>query len=122
VLVDVAGRSLTLDEHDLAAVPESGRRRTAKPRSPRTASMSAASAAGTAREVDLHGLTVEEALARSERALNEALLADIGELRLIHGKSGGRIRDALHRWLSTMPVVPQFRLDPRNAGVTVVTL
>jgi dsDNA-specific endonuclease/ATPase MutS2 len=57
-------------------------------------------------EIDLHGMTVAEALDRAERALNDALLADESELRFIHGRSGGR----------------KFRVDPRNEGVTVVVL
>jgi DNA mismatch repair protein MutS2 len=73
-------------------------------------------------EVDLHGLTVEEALERAERALNDALLADLPELRLIHGKSGGRIRASLHRRLREIPTVRAFRLDPGNPGVTIVSL
>ena len=76
----------------------------------------------TAVEVDLHGLTVDEALERAERALNDALLADFNELRLIHGKSGGRIRAALHRRLGEIPTVRAFRLDPRNPGTTIVSL
>jgi dsDNA-specific endonuclease/ATPase MutS2 len=72
-------------------------------------------------EVDLHGLTVEEALAAAERAVNDALLGDLPQLRLIHGRSGGRIRAALHRRLRAIPTVRAFRLDPRNAGVTIVS-
>jgi DNA mismatch repair protein MutS2 len=72
--------------------------------------------------VDLHGLTVEEALARAELALNDAMLADLPELRLIHGRSGGRIKAALYRRLGTISAVRAVRLDPRNAGVTIVTL
>jgi DNA mismatch repair protein MutS2 len=75
-----------------------------------------------AREIDLHGLTVEEALGRIDDALNEALLAGLPELRVIHGKSGGRIRGALHQRLKAIPSVRGFRLDPRNAGVTIVSL
>lgn len=72
--------------------------------------------------MDLHGLTVEEALGRAERALSEALLADLVELRLIHGRSGGRIRAALHQRLRQIPSVRAFGLDPRNEGVTIVRL
>lgn len=77
--------------------------------------------ARSALEVDLHGLTIEEALDRMQHALNEALLADVDELRLIHGRSGGRLRGALHRRLQETPSV-RFRLDPRNEGVTIVSL
>ena len=72
-------------------------------------------------EVDLHGLTVEEALTRSESAINDALLADLPSLRLIHGRSSGRIRAALHRRLRDIAAVRAFRLEPGNDGVTVVT-
>jgi DNA mismatch repair protein MutS2 len=72
--------------------------------------------------VDLHGLTIAEALLRAEHALNDALLADLADLRLIHGRSGGKIRAALHKRLREIPSVRAFALDPRNAGVTVVHL
>ena len=73
-------------------------------------------------EIDLHGLTVDEALLRADEALNEALLADRQEVRFIHGRSGGRIRAALHRRLRDIPSVQAFRLDPRNPGVTIASL
>jgi DNA mismatch repair protein MutS2 len=73
-------------------------------------------------EIDLHGMTVAEALDRAERALNDALLADESELRLIHGRSGSRIKSALHHWLKSAPNVRKFRLDPRTEGVTIVVL
>jgi DNA mismatch repair protein MutS2 len=73
----------------------------------------------SAPEVDLHGLTVDEALARVDSAINEALLEGHARLRLIHGRSGGRIRIALHRHLRALPPVRAFRLDPKNDGVTV---
>jgi DNA mismatch repair protein MutS2 len=73
-------------------------------------------------ELDLHGFTVQEALARAELALNRALLDDASSLRIIHGRSSQRIRVALHRWLREIPTVRSFRIDPRNEGVTIVSL
>jgi DNA mismatch repair protein MutS2 len=73
-------------------------------------------------EVDLHGLRVEEALVRIDDALDAALLAGLAELRFVHGRSGGRIRGALHQRLRAIPTVQGFRLDPHNPGVTIVTL
>jgi DNA mismatch repair protein MutS2 len=72
--------------------------------------------------VDLHGLTVEEALARIEAALNDALLADMAQVRFVHGRSGGRIRSALHHRLRQIASVRHFFVDPRNEGVTIVEL
>jgi DNA mismatch repair protein MutS2 len=73
-------------------------------------------------EVDLHGLTVEEALPRIDDALDAALLAGLPELRFIHGRSGGKLRGALHQRLRAIAAVRGLRLDPRNPGVTIVTL
>jgi DNA mismatch repair protein MutS2 len=72
------------------------------------------------REIDLHGLTVDQALGQVDQALNEALLAGAASLRIIHGRSGGRIRNAVHRRLKEIEAIRTFRLDPRNPGVTVV--
>ena len=70
--------------------------------------------------IDLHGLTVDDALARVVEAIDLALRKDTDRLEVVHGKGSGRIREALHRRLASMPVVAAFRLDPRNAGVTWV--
>jgi dsDNA-specific endonuclease/ATPase MutS2 len=119
--VEIRGRSVVLEEGTVAPLdtPKQPSRKK-KPLSPAPAADSPTQR--PAAEVDLHGLTVEDALARTERALNDALLADVPELRLIHGKSGGRIRVALHRRLREIPTVRAFRLDPRNPGVTIVSL
>ena len=127
LLIDLHGRSLVVDARTVTR-PAPPTRRT---RAPAPAAGPAASSGSSTssrrrdtavREVDLHGLTVADALARAEQALNDALLADLPELRLIHGKSGGRIRAAIHRRLSQIPSVRRFGVDARNAGVTVVIL
>lgn len=119
-VVDINGRSVVLAASDVAPVDTRGRRkRQAAPEAEPAAAPSDSRGSVT---VDLHGLTVEEALVRAEQALNDALLADLSELRLIHGQSSGRIRHALHRWLKGIPAVRRFRIDPHNPGITVVIL
>lgn len=73
-------------------------------------------------DVDLHGLVVADASERVLAALDAAMLAGHDRLRIIHGRSGGRIRAALHRQLREIPAVRAFRLDPANAGVTIVEI
>jgi hypothetical protein len=41
---------------------------------------------------------------------------------VIHGRSGGRIRASLHRWLRSIPTIRAYRVDPLNAGVTIISL
>ena len=67
-------------------------------------------------------MTVEEAVAALDIFLNDALLAGHADVRVIHGRSGGRLKAAVHARLKQLPVVRAFRLDPANAGVTIVTL
>lgn len=122
VLVEIAGRALVIPEADLSVLET--RQRKTSPASPRASARSSPRRPSPGHEltVDLHGLTVEEAVGRAEQAVNDALLADLAELRFIHGRSGGRIRAALHQRLRQIPTVRGFRLDPRNDGVTIVSL
>jgi len=123
LLVEIQGRGVVLDETDVTLIDVTGRARNrARRGTPIAAAPSPDSDRRLVREIDLHGLTVDEALARAEQAINDALLADVSELHVIHGRSGGRIRAALHRRLRDVPSVRHFRIDARNPGVTVVTL
>jgi DNA-nicking Smr family endonuclease len=72
-------------------------------------------------ELDLHGKTVDEALAAVEVWVNDALLAGHGDARVIHGRSGGRLKSAVHQYLRGLRAVASFRVDPQNPGVTIVT-
>lgn len=67
-------------------------------------------------------MTVEEAVAAVDSCLNDALLAGHAEVRVIHGRSGGRLKAAVDARLKQFRVVRATRLDPANAGVTIVTL
>jgi DNA mismatch repair protein MutS2 len=73
-------------------------------------------------ELDLHGLIVADALERVVSAIDAAILAGYGRLRVVHGRSGGRVRAAVHRHLRELPSGRAFRLDPANDGVTIVEL
>lgn len=72
--------------------------------------------------VDLHGFTVEDALARIDDEINRAVMNGISRVEVVHGKGSGRIRNALHRHLRSLAVVASFRLDPVNAGITWIYL
>jgi DNA mismatch repair protein MutS2 len=125
LVVDVQGRSMVLAETDISVRSPSGKKRSRGRATARQAALAApvAHESPTAHvEIDLHGLTVDEALERADTSLNNALLANVSELRFIHGRSGGRIRAALHRRLGEIPTVRKFGLDPRNDGVTIVAL
>ena len=117
--VQVENTAVSCRENDLAAVPEARGKKRAHGEPPATATPATAVAVAAPR-IDLHGLTVDEALARVVEAIDNALRRDADRLEIVHGKGSGRIRQALHRHLGTMTVVASFRLDPRNPGVTWV--
>ena len=75
-----------------------------------------------ARVLDLHGKTTAEAIEALDGFLNDALLAGAVEARIIHGRSGGRLKAAVHARLRQLPSLRGFRMDPRNPGVTIVQL
>ena len=72
------------------------------------------------RSVDLHGLSVHDALRRVEAEVNRAVLDHVDELQLMHGKGTGKLLIEIHNYLGTLSVVRSFSLDPANAGVTRV--
>ena len=73
-------------------------------------------------ELDLHGKTVAEAVEEAIAFLDRALRAGNAEVHLIHGRSSGKIKAAIHAQLRGMAPVRSFRVDPRNPGVTIVEL
>lgn len=80
---------------------------------------------GTVRtEVDLRGLRVDELDAALNRALDGAVLEDLAELRIIHGKGTGALRQRVGELLEADGRVQDFRMGGATeggAGVTVAT-
>ncbi|MFO7172379.1 MAG: endonuclease MutS2 [Bacillota bacterium] len=89
------------------------------------APLSAGKAAGFRPELDLRGLTVEEALARVDKHLDDAVLAGAPQVRIIHGRGTGALRQAIQKFLKEHPAVVSFRLGSVGEGgdgVTIVRL
>ena len=80
---------------------------------------------GGLHDLNVIGCTVPEAIERADKFLDQALLAEMREIRLIHGHGTGQLRRALAEFLSDHPLVEKFALAPPNqggGGVTVVEL
>lgn len=76
-------------------------------------------------ELDLRGLTGDEAADRVQRFLDEAYVAGLHRVDIIHGKGTGALRKRIARLLKDYPHVKSFRLGEWNeggSGVTVVEL
>ncbi len=76
-------------------------------------------------ELDLHAMTVDEAIPAVHEYLNQACLTGLKEVRIVHGKGTGTLRQAVMRELRRHPLVKSFRKGGRgegSAGATVVEL
>jgi DNA mismatch repair protein MutS2 len=76
-------------------------------------------------ELDLHRLTVEEALPKLDEFLNDTYCAGLHCVRIVHGKSTGVLRREVSRYLSTHPLVKSHHSADRyngSIGVTEVSL
>ena len=74
-------------------------------------------------EVDLHALTVDEAMLKLDKYLHDAYMAGFSRVRVVHGKGTGVLRQAVRRELSGHPLVRSHRPGEKGeggAGVTVV--
>ena len=73
-------------------------------------------------EVHLRGLTVDDALDKLERFLEQAYLAGLPFVRIVHGKGTGTLRRAVHDHLRRTPYVRRFELAPPREGDRGVTI
>src|SRR6266508_640669 len=79
----------------------------------------------TAADLNVIGCSVDEAIARAERFLDESLLTDQRVVRFIHGYGTGQLKRALTGFLQQHPLVARFATAPPEqggGGVTVVEL
>ncbi len=74
-------------------------------------------------EINLLGRTVDEALSELDKYLDDAYLAHLPSVRVVHGKGTGALRSAVHNYLRKNRVVKNYRLGEYgegDAGVTIV--
>ncbi len=121
-LVEVKGRAMLVDASQLTAVQTRKRQQKDIPHAAPSGVPAALGRTHAPRAIDLHGLTSEQAITALDAFLNDAILGGVDEARVIHGRSGGRLRNAVHARLKRLPAIRGYRLDPANPGVTIVTL
>jgi DNA mismatch repair protein MutS2 len=117
--VDMNGKRLRARLSDLRAIsgpPAKAAVRVNVDLQPRSGSLS---------ELNVIGCTVDEALTRASRFLDETMLTDQRSVRVVHGFGTGQLRRAIAGFLKHHPLVAHFEEAPANqggGGVTVVEL
>ena len=79
--------------------------------------------ANVAASIDLHGLTLDEAIYQVDKYLDEAWAAGHKEVRLVHGRGTGRLRIGLQSYLRSHPRVASYQLaQPADGGIGVTVV
>ncbi len=102
---------------DYNAVPEE------KPSGTFTGSIKMDKSMNVSAEINLLGMTTDEALAAVSKYLDDAYVAHISPVRIVHGKGTGALRKAVHSYLRKQKNIDEFRLGEYgegDAGVTIV--
>jgi len=117
--IDVRGKRMRAKVRDLRAVggtPASARVNVNVDLQPREGSLT---------ELNVIGQTVDEAIARLEKFLDESTLTDQHTIRIVHGHGTGQLRRAIAAFLNKHPLVAHYELAPQNqggGGATIVEL
>ncbi|MDA8169278.1 MAG: endonuclease MutS2 [Nitrospiraceae bacterium] len=80
---------------------------------------------GAAMQLNIAGLRVDDAIPRLERFLNQASLAGLGEVTVVHGIGTGALLKAVREYLAGHPLAAEFRAGTQpegGAGVTIIKL
>ena len=133
IQVDMNGLTVTVKEKDLLAatreeasallrkenpVPMSNRQR-------KRSGMAVIRQQQASTELNIIGRTVDEAIVEVGRFIDQAILAGLNSVRIVHGKGTGALRSGVHDYLRTLPGIKSYdlaSLDEGGAGATTVIL
>lgn len=73
-------------------------------------------------EIDLRGYNLDEALESIDKYLDDAIIAGLGEVSIIHGKGTGILRNGIHKHLRSNSRIKSFRLGKYGEGESGVTI
>lgn len=117
-----AKKCLVTKAQPVSAEPESTKKRK---KAGYSHQMFVAKSSSAKQEVDLRGMTLNEAIPIVDKAIDDAMLAGISQLRLIHGKGTGALRAGLTAYLQNNRFVKKLEmasLETGGSGATVIDL
>jgi DNA mismatch repair protein MutS2 len=117
--IDVRGKRMRAALRDLQAIGET------PPSSRVRVNVDLQAREGSLSEVNLIGQTVDEAITRLEKFLDETTVTDQHTIRIVHGHGTGQLRRAIAAFLKNHPLVASYKLAPQNeggGGATIVEL
>lgn len=76
-------------------------------------------------EIDIRGKRAEEAISIIQEFIDEAIMFEVNQLRVLHGKGNGILKEIIRNYLKTEPAISSFKdehVDFGGAGITVINL
>ncbi len=117
---------VNIKDLEITEDPTSGKETYKKFSNSRTSNSNALVKAATIKpEINLLGLTTAEAISELEKYLDDAYISNLTQVRVVHGKGTGALRNAVHAYLKKQKSVKSYRLGEfgeGDAGVTIVEL
>ncbi len=121
-VVAAGAMKIVLEASALTPLPDTGGRSSPKESRPAAGVQAGSDPSAAALEVDLRGLTGDEAEQATIAAVDAAVLAEQPFLRIIHGMGTGVVRERVRRVVSGDRRVTRYGFAPRNQGGTGVTI
>lgn len=121
-VIQVGMMKITAKRDDLTFI---GKKKQEKEEAVRHVARVMSSGATVKPELDLRGERYEEAMARLEKYIDDALLQSYPRVTIIHGKGTGALRKGVEQFIQTHPHIKSHRLGEHNeggSGVTVIEL
>lgn len=107
---------------DLTIIEEASEMRKLKQKSSGIGKLKMSKTASISPEINLIGMTSDEAIMTLDKYLDDAFLSHISPVRIVHGKGSGILRNAVHNYLKRQKHVKSFRLGSFGEGDYGVTI
>ena len=123
VMVQMGILRSKLPMSDLEIIPDESTQVKLKNPRTNTGKIKMSKSSSVSAEINLLGLTVDEAISRLDKYLDDAYLAHLEQVRVVHGKGTGALRAGVHQYLKRQKHVKSYRLGAfgeGDAGVTIV--
>ncbi|MDX1907133.1 MAG: endonuclease MutS2 [Bacteroidia bacterium] len=129
-IIEIQGKRVILESGEIRLAVKLSQLEKIRPPARRKSTISVAlrgeMPASTARyELDVKGMRVENALVEVDKLLDQARLAGLNQVRILHGKGTGALRESIRGYISKLPFVQEARdahVDDGGAGWTIVDL
>ena len=89
---------------------------------PRTRNVPSRQERSVKTDLDLRGLSIEEALLEADQFIDDAVMSGLETITLIHGKGTGALRAAIQQHLRSHPSIKAYRLGTYGEGENGVTI